>query len=70
MAQWVINLTAAVQVAAKGQILSLVQHSGLRDLVLLQLRCGLQLWLRFDARPGSFHMPGCGHLKKKMKPLE
>ena len=44
MVQWV-NLTAVALVAAEGQICSLALHSGLKDLVLLQLHCSLQLWL-------------------------
>ena len=42
MVQWVKNLTAVAQVAVERvQVRSLAEHSGLKDLVLLQLWCRL-----------------------------
>ena len=38
-----------------------------KDLVLLQLRCSLQLHLRFDPRPRNFHMLQVQPKKKKKK---
>ena len=40
--QWVKNLIVAAQVVAEARIQSLVQHSGLNDLQLLQL--GFNPW--------------------------
>ena len=57
--QWVKNLTAMVQAAAKVQGQSLAWHSGLKDLALLQLL------LRFNPWPGNFHMPQVELQKKK-----
>ena len=37
-----------------------------KDLVLLQLWCGLQLWLKLDPYLGNFHML-LGWLKNKIK---
>ena len=54
--QWVKNLTAVAWVALEARVQSLAQHSGLKDLVLLQLQCRLQLRLRFSPWPGNFHM--------------
>lgn len=51
MVPWVKNLTAAAGVAAKVQVQFPNQHSGLKDLALLQL------WLRFNPWPGNFHVP-------------
>ena len=42
--QWVKNLTAGAQVAVKAQIGSPAWHSGLKDLMLLQLWERSQLW--------------------------
>ena len=56
--QWVKNLTAMVQAAAKVQGQSLAWHSGLKDLALLQLL------LRFNPWPGNFHMPVWSYKKK------
>ena len=50
VAQWVKNLTTVARVTAEAQVQSLAQHSGLRDLALLQLQ------LRFDPWPRNFHM--------------
>ena len=53
-AQWVKNPTAVAQVTVEEQVQSLAQHSGLKDLVLLQLQCRSQPWLGFNSWPGSF----------------
>ena len=55
VAQWVKNGTAAAQVTAEEQVQSLPRHNELKDLVLLQLQCRLQL--RLNPWPGNFHMP-------------
>ena len=65
MVQWVKNLTAAAWVAAEVQVCFPVQHSGLKDPVLLQLWHGLQLQLRFNPWPGSLNMPGVQPSKEK-----
>ena len=57
MVQLVKNPPAAAQVAAELQVHSPTQHSGLKDLVLLQLQHGLQLQLRFNPWPRNFPMP-------------
>ena len=51
VAQWVKNPTAVAGIIAEVQVQSLAQHSGLKDLALLQLRFRFNLW------PGKFHMP-------------
>ena len=56
MVQEVKNLTAEAQVAAEG-VGSLAWGSRLKDMVLPQLWCMLQLWLRFNPWSGNFHMP-------------
>ena len=61
MEQRVKNLTAASQVAVEPWVQSLAWHSGLKDLVLLQLRPELNPWAR------NFHMPGVWPLKKKKR---
>ena len=48
--QWVKNLAVVAQVAAEAQVRSLAHYSGLKDLMLLQLRLGFSPW------PGNFHM--------------
>ena len=48
VAQWVKNLTAVARVTVKVWVRSPAWYSGLKDLVLPQLRPGLQLWLRFS----------------------
>ena len=67
MVQWVKNLTAAVWVTVKVWVQSLARHSGLKDQVLLQLQCRLQLRLGFNLWPGNFHMLWVWLLKKKVK---
>ena len=47
----------------------LMPRAGVKDLVLLQLWCGLQLWLRFDPWPRNFHLPGMWPKKGKKKRL-
>ena len=49
------TLTAVAQVVAETQVSSLVQHSGLTELV--QLWCRLQLQLRFSPWPEHLYMP-------------
>lgn len=51
MAQWVKNPTAVAQVAVGAQFRSPDQHSGLKDLALLQLWLGISPW------PGNLHIP-------------
>ena len=51
MVKWLKNLTAAAWVAAEVQIQFPVWHTGLKDLVLLNL------WLRFSSWPRNFHVP-------------
>ena len=65
MAQWVKNLIAAAQVAVEGQVRYLAPCSGLKDLVLLQLWCRLQLWLGFGPWPGNFCMQWVRPFKKR-----
>ena len=67
MAQWVKNPTAATEGAAKTQVQSLDQWSGLKDPVLPQLWCRSQLWLGFSIWPRNFHMLRVLPLKKKKK---
>lgn len=67
MVQWVKNLAAAAQVAARGVVQSPVLCSGLKDPGLpVQQRCRSQLLLRFSPWPGKFPMPQIWPLKKKM----
>ena len=65
---WLVkNLTAAALVATKAQVQSLAQHSGLKDLALLQLQHRSQLCLGFRSWPGNSHPSICcgyGHSKK------
>ena len=56
MAQWVKNLTAVARVDAEVPVQSLAREGGLKNLVLPQLSCRLQLWLRFSPWPRNFHM--------------
>ena len=65
MAQRVRNLTAATPVAVEVQVQSPAQCRELKDLVLL--RCRLQLLLRFNPWPGSFHMLWVWPSKKRKK---
>ena len=44
------------------------EHSGLGNLVLLQLQLGLQLWLRSDPWPGNSIC--CGTAKKEKKDIK
>ena len=48
--QWVKNLTTVAPITAEVRVQSLAQHGGLKDLVLLQL------WLGFDLWPRNFHI--------------
>ena len=57
MVQWVKDPSAVAWVAAEGRVQSLAQHSGLKDLMLLQLRCRLQLWVGFNPWSGNLGMP-------------
>ena len=61
MVQWVKNLTAVAWLTMEAQVRSLVQHSGLKDPVLMQL------WLEFNLWPGNFHLPQGQQLKKGKK---
>ena len=61
MAQWVKNPTAKTWASAETEVQSLVQHSGLKDPLLLQLCCRLQLWLRLNTWPGNFICHRWGH---------
>ena len=65
MVHWVENPTAAAWVIAEMQVQALAGHSGLKDLVLLQLRPRSQLWLRFSPWPGNVHVLQVQPLKKK-----
>lgn len=56
MVHRVKNLTAVALVAAEAQVPFLDQHSGLNNMMLLQLRCRLQLWLRCIPLPRNFHL--------------
>ena len=49
--QWVKNLTTVAWVSAKVPLPSLALHSGLKDPVLLQPHCRLQLELGFSPWP-------------------
>ena len=51
-----------------GSIPSPVQW--VKDLVLLELWCRLQLQLGFNPWPSNFHMHGCGQKKKKKKKVQ
>ena len=54
--QWIRNPTAAAWVTVEAWILSPAQLSGLKDPALPQLRCRLQLKLRFNPRPRNFYI--------------
>ena len=56
MMQWVKSLTAVAQVALEVWAQSPALHSGLKDLVLLQLQYSSQLQLGFNLWPRNFHM--------------
>ena len=58
MAHGVKNLTAATWVTAEAEVSSPACHSGLKDLVLLQLQRRSQMWLRFNLWPRNIHAPG------------
>ena len=57
VASWVKNVTAAARVTMEATIQSPSQGSGLKDLMLLQMRHRSKLGLRFKPCPGNFHMP-------------
>ena len=61
LAWWVKNLTAAVLVPEEVQVLSLAQHSEIKDLALPKL------WLEFIPWPGNFHMPYATSVAIKFK---
>ena len=61
MAQWVKNPTAAALVPAEAWARSPAQHSGLKDLVLPQLRHRSQLRLRFNPGPRNYLCCRWGH---------
>ena len=69
VAQWVKNPTAAALVATEEQVQSPAWHSGLNELALLQLWHRLQLGLRFNLRPGNFHLLLVQPLKRKKKSI-
>ena len=56
MGWWLKRLTAAAQDAVEVWVQSLAQCNGLKDPVLPQLWCRLQLQLGFGPRPRTFHM--------------
>ena len=56
VAKWVKNLTAGLQFTVEVRVQSLAQDSGLKDLLLPQLQCKSQLWLRFHLWLGNFHI--------------
>ena len=61
MAKWVNNLACLCE--GSGSIPR--QAQWIKDLVLVQLWCRLQLWLGFDPWPGNVHMPWVWPKKKK-----
>ena len=65
MVKQVKNPTTVALVAAEVRVQSLARRRGLKDLVLLQLRHGSQMWLRFSSWPKNFHMPWVQTLRKK-----
>ena len=54
-AQWVKDPCAAARVTVEARVQSLASHSGLKVLVLPQLRLGFSPWL------GTSMCCGCGH---------
>ena len=54
MVQWVKNLTAAAWVAAVMPVPSPAQHTGLKDLALLELWRKSQLQVGFNPWPRNF----------------
>ena len=65
MAQWVKNLTVLAQVAMEVWVQSPAWCSGLKDLVLLQLRDSLKLQLIFNPWSGNFLAYVKGAVMKK-----
>ena len=64
------NPPAAAGVAAEAQVRSLVGHSGLKDIALLQLGVSYSCSSdKINPWPGNFHMPWVWPLKKKIKVL-
>ena len=57
VAEWVMNLTAVAQVTEEAQVKFPARYSRLKDLVLLQLPCWLQLQIGFNPLPRDSHMP-------------
>ena len=66
MVQWVRNPTLVARVTVEMQVRFPAQHNGLKDPVLPQLWCGLQMWLGFIPWPGTFHMLWVWPLKKNV----
>ena len=58
LAQWIKNPTAEAWTTAEAWVQSLTLCSGLKDSVLLQLWCSLQLQLEFNPQPRNFHVLG------------
>ena len=58
MVQWVKKAIAVVCIAAEMQVQPQAWSSGLKDPLLPQLWCRLQLWLKLYPWPGNFHIPG------------
>ena len=54
--QWVKNLTAVAEWLRSVQKCRFNPWLELKDLVLLQLRCRMMLWLPFSPWPGNGHM--------------
>ena len=57
MAQWIKNPTAVAQVAVEVRVQFLTWYSELKDPMLPQLQCRLELRLIFSPLPGKLHMP-------------
>ena len=65
MTHWVKDPTAVAQMAVEARVQSWAWHSGLKDPELPQLWHRSQPWLRFNPRPGNFHM-----LQGQVQPLK
>lgn len=65
MAQWVKNLPAVAPVTVETQVQSLTWSSGLKDVVLPQLRHRSLLWFRFNPWPRNCCIPWVWPFKKK-----
>ena len=73
MVQWAKNLTARAQVAAEVKVSFPAQHSGLKDLALLQLWHRLKLLVQIQSLAGKLPYAichGCGHKNKKNREMK